>query len=370
MRMFGQFLLVLILAIAVLEGFFAWAGVGEQNFLKPDRELGTVHIPGKRITWRLEGYSSDRLSVDGWRDRDRSKAKPAKVFRIALLGDSQTESLQVPLDKDWASLTEQRLNQVFHSHLPQFGYDSAEVLNFGVSGYSTGQELLLLKRSVLAYKPDLVVLFYNQGDSAENVFSLQNYRDSAPRPYFYLDEHDVLRQDSRVLISSKARLESDSLIEYLRSHSRIFGVWQQAIFLLNLNDKLFIRLRHFVENLFSRRSNLETGGRLRQDDRKVTRALLEEMAAVCKSNHIRFMVMTFPNLGNGNGSYEVQLSQLRDMSLKDGFDVLELSNAFRDYSAKEPLFFQVHFAPAGHRVTAQALSQRIVRFLTGSLISF
>lgn len=133
-----------------------------------------------------EGIVSDEtpqyihINSHGFRDREHSYDKPANTFRIAVLGNSWTEALQVPLEKTYAALLERELNE-----RSCFGDRRVEVLNFGVSGYSTAQELLLLQEEVWRYHPDLIVVaFYSARDVANNVKDLNNAGDPAQSPYF------------------------------------------------------------------------------------------------------------------------------------------------------------------------------------------
>jgi len=66
-----------------------------------------------------------------------------------------------------------------------FGGKRIEVLNFGVAGYSTAQELLVLKQEVRKYKPDVVLLaFYPARDIANNVRELNNAANPEQSPYY------------------------------------------------------------------------------------------------------------------------------------------------------------------------------------------
>ena len=59
-----------------------------------------------------------------------------------------------------------------------------ETLNFAVSGYSTAQSLIVLRRKVWRYDPDLVLLaLYVGNDVQDNSLALSGY---ARRPYFRL----------------------------------------------------------------------------------------------------------------------------------------------------------------------------------------
>jgi hypothetical protein len=54
---------------------------------------------------------------------------------------------------------------------------------------------------------------------------------------------------------------------------------------------------------------------------------------------------------------------------KRGFDVLELSQPFRDYKGNEQLFYQVHFASGGHKVAAQVLSKYVEKLISEQIQS-
>jgi len=92
-----------------------------------------------------------RTNSAGFRDRERSVSKPAGVYRILLIGDSTLVGNGVrDSERLFASLLEVRLNG--GSRAP------VEVLNMGVGGYHTVQEVALLEERGLAYSPNLVML--------------------------------------------------------------------------------------------------------------------------------------------------------------------------------------------------------------------
>jgi lysophospholipase L1-like esterase len=349
-------------AILALEAFFAITGVGEQDFMKPDLELGSTHIPGKLITWRLEGYSRDYFSKAGWRDIERTVAKPAGTYRIALIGDSQTEALQVPLERNWARQCEKLLNKL--DQAPR--KEKYEVLNFGVSGYSTAQELLLLKKEVLKYQPDLIVTLYSRGDSQENVVEPDKRATAEPRPFYYLDESGKLQLDDSVLKANRAKLSNNPLLDFVRRHSRIYGVYNHTNFTLNLTDKVYFRLRRFFTQISAKVfgspvSNEAVPQYAPQDVLKVTQALIREIHNTASANHADFLLLTFPDMGNIDPVFASQMVALRQQSKNENFDLLELSQPFRDYKGPEALFYQVHFAQGGNDVAARTLADYVAK---------
>ncbi|MBX9705503.1 MAG: hypothetical protein K5Q00_04555, partial [Gammaproteobacteria bacterium] len=100
-----------------------------------------------------------------------------------------------------------------------------EVLNFGMSAFSTGQEYLQYLCQVQKYKPDIVLVVYHYGDLEENI-PLSTDGASVCRPTFVLDDKNNLVLDwsnfHYWLVGERAKryIAFDSL----RRNSRIWGV--------------------------------------------------------------------------------------------------------------------------------------------------
>lgn len=98
-----------------------------------------------------------KINSDGFRGPECPVLKPAGTFRIIMLGDSETLSVMLPQNNTLAQQLEDTLNR----GCARLRY---EVLNFGVEGYNTFQELEQLKTKGLKYEPDLVILNYVLND--------------------------------------------------------------------------------------------------------------------------------------------------------------------------------------------------------------
>ncbi len=170
----------LAVVVTALDLVFATAHIGEEEFAHIVPVVGFNHIPNKVITFRAEGYSTSRTNSEGFRDYEWTLAKPAGTKRIVILGDSMAEGYQVNIDETFAKVLERNLNA--------YGKQRYEVMNFGMSGFGTVQELYCFKEHVLKYKPDICILAYHVGDNEKNIYT-PGSEDYLPRPYCSLDEN-------------------------------------------------------------------------------------------------------------------------------------------------------------------------------------
>lgn len=102
---------------------------------------------------------SVRTNSQGLReDYEYTVERLDKSLRIAVVGDSVTFGEGVNLEDTYVKQFERLLSGRCHSKV--------EVINFGASGASTINELELIQRKVLLYKPDVILLQMDANDSA------------------------------------------------------------------------------------------------------------------------------------------------------------------------------------------------------------
>lgn len=165
-------------------------GFSHTNFYQWDDLTGSSLRPGASGWYRDEGEAFITINDQGLRDRPHAFEKPEDVIRIAIIGDSYAAALELDAELAFWSVMEKEL-----ASSPQFPAGrEPEVINFGMPGHGTAQELLTLRHRAWAYDPDVIVLaFYAGNDIRDNSRAL----DRGPmRPYFVLDNGDLVLDDS------------------------------------------------------------------------------------------------------------------------------------------------------------------------------
>lgn len=185
--------------LAVEVGLRTVGGVFHDRFTMPDPNRGWVLRPG------FSGWMADEntlwvsINRDGLRDRERTLDPADGTLRVAMLGDSYVQGLNVPLEQTLPAQLETSLSQCLAG-----SSQGAEVINFGVSGYGTAQALLTFRHHAAKYRPQVVMLaFYTGNDIFSNHRALNPTAYAEQSPYFTLNG-DQLELDT----SFRAELES------------------------------------------------------------------------------------------------------------------------------------------------------------------
>lgn len=192
--LFGVFLAFGVLEVAVRVMGKA-PPTGEPAFFwQEDARFGWFHTPG------AEGYYFNppgeyhayaKVNSAGLMDREYSVEKPEGVYRILVLGDSFAEGLRVPMDTAFHSILEEELNAAGKR---------VEVINAGVAGWGTDQQLLFYREIGRKYAPDMVLLaFFPGNDVMNNAIGLEaaNFG-GVKKPYFLLEDGKLVLHNQPV----------------------------------------------------------------------------------------------------------------------------------------------------------------------------
>ena len=197
-----------------------------------DHDRGVTHRPEAEGWWRREGNAYVRINKDGLRDREHSKVKPESSLRIAVLGDSFAQALQVPLDETFWAVMERALNAC-----DALAGREVEAINFGVSNYGTAEELLTLRHHVWGYSPDVVLLAFFANDIRNNSLALEP---DQGRPFFRYERDELVLDSSFRNHPRSLRMQSwwwsglKALSDYVRVVQ--FGVYAKDVLAASVGD--------------------------------------------------------------------------------------------------------------------------------------
>jgi hypothetical protein len=356
----------------------------EPQLYTADRELGWKLRAGTSGVVSIENRQFVQVNSHGFRDRDRSYEKPPDTIRIAVLGNSWTEALQVPLEKTYVAVLEQKL-----AELGCFAHKRVEVLNFGVAGYSTAQELMLLHQEVWKYHPDIVLLaFYPARDIANNTRELNNAVNPEQSPYYVYRQSELVLDDS--FQSVPALEKRQILFQNLRYHMSRCVVLLQAISAM----QRFGRTQFAMQGVRGKAEkigmdNLEYAiysppvDPTMQNAWRVTEGLFLLLRDEVKSHGAEFRIVTLATrpqvipdrtkrtelmrkLGVADFSYSDE--RIRLFGWQEGISVTNLSTELSEYAEthqiylngfRSSIFGTGHWNEAGHRLAAEVIAENL-----------
>ena len=140
-----------------------WRGVADARGVYNNRHF-TI-----RVALNSGGWRDDEVSLDGGPSGPGVAGHPARRRNIVLLGDSYAWGFGVERGEMFADRLEE--------HLPD-----VNVLNYGMSGYGTDQELLVLRSGVLESRPDAVLIQFSLLNDLSSILGARAY--DLPKPRF------------------------------------------------------------------------------------------------------------------------------------------------------------------------------------------
>jgi len=317
-----------IVGLALVELALRLVGISFPLPYVPDEYCGSRLRPGMVADFTVEGRARVSITSDGRRDRERGVAKPPGTLRIAVLGDSFVEALQVPLEETFGAVLERQLAQC-----EALRGRNVEVLNFGVSGFSTAQELEMLRHYVWRYEPDIVLLAFFAGNDVRD-----NSRRLSPdgvRPYYSLAGDElVLDQSFR---------EHPFYLDARTGFSRFKVQWINRLRLLQVARELWARRGAAARPAVTAPASLEAGldpvyGPPPNDAWReawaITERLLVRMRDEVESHDAEFWVVTLSTGLQVHPDPKVRQAALQRMNSTDEFYV---EQRLEELGRREPL---------------------------------
>jgi len=361
-------------SVFIFEIVLRAVGFSQPIWHQPDARLGWGLRPGAAALYTAEGRAYVRINAAGQRDVEHTLDKPDGVYRIAVIGDSYSEAMQVDRDKAFWALLPERLAAC------GFAKGRAiEALNFGVAGYGTAQEYIELQTDAMRYQPDLVLLQFTTGnDVRNNSFALEPEKD---QPFYHLAADGRLHLDASFAAEPKFRGRTSFLSETVRKVTDKSRVFQLIRF---VKESTFIQPAHAgVEQGLEAAVLAPPRDPLWDEAWRVTEGLITMTADYARRNGARFALVSVPyaiqahpdraqrervqaKLGVQDLLYPDR--RLAALAEKDGFDAVLLAQGMlRAAQEKDaPLYGFAntqlgfgHWNENGHRVAAGLIAQSL-----------
>jgi len=181
-------------SVSALELGCRFIGIEAPRLYRTDPDRGWTLKSSVSTHWSQEGSAPVHTNSQGYRDSEWAFRKEPGVLRIAVLGDSFTEALQVPLEQTWVNQLPAAMAAVPHCRLLKGFPKGAETLNFGVGGYGTGQSWLTWQKDGQRFQPQVVLhAIYFENDLRDNI---QVERGSGAGPTFSLSKGTLSRSNA------------------------------------------------------------------------------------------------------------------------------------------------------------------------------
>jgi hypothetical protein len=373
----------IVVALVLCEAGLGLLGIEYPDFYEYDPVVGSKLRPGIKGYFLKEGGGYVRINSDGLRDREHSLSPPPNTLRIAVLGDSFTEAMQVNREEAFWAVMEKDLQGCGNLHGRQ-----VEVINFGQSGFGTSQELLALRHRVWKYAPEVVVLaFFTGNDVTDNSQALMQWDYN---PYFSYQEGKLVLNDrhtrERWLKEQQSKTWGGEFKRWRQDTFRVFQVVRQGKKLARAWWSQIqprgqsAAAQHGSEAGISATIYRQPTESVWIDAWKITEALLLMMRDEVAAQGARFFVVVLtdgiqvhPDPETRKGFAE-QLGvqdllypdrRLEEFCQREGIPILLLAPAFQEYATKHQVFLHGfkdnpgggHWNQNGHRLAGKMMAQ-------------
>ena len=363
-------------------------GISYPRTSQRDDDRGYARRPGIEWHQREEGEAQIRINSAGFRDREWQIEKPANTVRIAMLGDSYTEALQVARKDRVTEVLESILKQS-----PEFAGKNVEVLNFGVSGYGTAQEFLTLKHRVFQYSPDIVVVGFLTGNDIRN--NSRVLESDSGRPYFVLRNGKLTLDPSFLDAPEHIQTWWKKLGYFAIDYSRLLQLAYRA-------RRKLVKRRLVTERTqqATNKSKLDLNelgldvaiySEPDNDDWKdawqVTEGILQLMQEEVRAHDAELLVVTLSSAAQVHPSSSTRKAfceklgvdspfypdnRVKQFGIAHGIHVLNLAQPLQEYAEQNQVFLhgfanttlgKGHWNEEGHKLAADLIAKRIRKMI-------
>ncbi len=335
------------------------------NYLS-DKEVGYFPMPNQNESYYLNCIKNTQIKTNELGMRI-TPTMPDSALKIGLLGDSFLHGLTV--------------SDSLHIATKISHYTNNKVINGGVCGYGTYQELLLWRKLIKPQKPHVTILFlFLENDIRDNQCELARSEGQVYSPCCEIN-NDSLQQINKFETRTNS---TESFSGWLKKNSYTYRALRTLLKSENrvLSGKDFFSKKSFAYNIYRPGFN-----KLWDDGWKITEWSLATLKKECEESGSKLLVVNVPGPVQWAYSWKNEISkQIQDNYLPPDFDIdytnkrlqmiinnnkielLDLKLDFINYrdrfKLQEPVFgwcCDPHWNPLGHQLAADLVYNHLVK---------
>lgn len=324
------------ICLLIIEGIIRITGVAPDVSDISNESYVFSDNPKLKYTLKPNGLlnkGKDKINKEGYRgDVYAIKKKNAFTSRIVCVGDSITLGLGVRNNETYSYFLEKELNA--HNSKTKW-----EVINLGVNGYNTINEVEMIKTRGLSFSPDLIILQYYINDNS-NMSDL-NIRDFGEKLvenhrllYFMVNPFTKFLAKSKLFLFCAVRFKTLKI-----SNMDTFKWWKTS--------------DYFYEG------NIVSNG-------------LKDFKRLSVKYHFKPLVLISPEFEfkNNFNEYQNTYKEVINLCEENDLDYLDLLSCLKDRHNENARNFHIdegHPTPYGHRIIAEILGDEINRMFDSAI---
>ena len=339
-------LLLLVSIFLCLLAFEVFFRVWDPPICKPG--MYQIHRPSSVFNWELVPGASGfgragtyiHINADGFRDSEHSLHKEAGVFRIMVIGDSFTFGQGVNLEDTYSKYLERLLNSKVMT---------AEVINCGVIGYGMWQYLEVLKRKVIPYKPDLVILGIFIDDITTSVPPYKNLENWAGTNPFAKDASDIMNHSYVWNFFENWSTIFETKYRYRRGYPYLKGIEERKKATGPAHPET--TWHQIMYGTLPKQTYFDFS------------QTLKEFIRTCEAANIQPLIVLIPDAAQLHDPKRQAVNRfVKDTCREIGVPLVDVTERFEREKDPRTLYLfplDAHTSPKGHRLIAESIFQKL-----------
>ncbi|MBM3412512.1 MAG: hypothetical protein FJY19_03925 [Bacteroidetes bacterium] len=309
-----------------------------------DRWYGKFHLrrmrPNMEFTHRsVDGVYHFQTNNQGFRNNSPiSYSKKPGEIRVLVLGDSHTFGYEVNQLETYAAVAEQRLRDQ--------GIN-ATVINAGLSGTGTGEQLVFLEQEGYKYQPDYIVLGFFENDFDDNqkaaFFKVSN------------DTLQLVKQEHLPGVKIQNFIYQFKLFHWLGEHSYLYNFTFNTIW--DFFKTLSLKKSHRTE---AEQVNTHSG-QISEADQELEKLLLNRLYQQTKP-YAKLIILDIPTY-QGHSSVPSMMEKYFSASADTFFHYPLHELVFKRAGNTHVPHGQQHISASTHRI----FGEQIAAYIAGTL---